>query len=69
MCFMRLAGDSFLKVGDPKGPPIPGIPGAETPVETGMPSLQAPTIRGNKGRLTNECFQRQLLNFQLTFQL
>lgn len=43
MCFMRLAGGSVVKVGDPKGPPIPGTAGAETPVETAVPSLQVPT--------------------------
>lgn len=28
MCFMRFIGDPLVKRGDPKGPPIAGMPGA-----------------------------------------
>lgn len=46
VCFMRLVGNSVVKIGDPRGPPIPG---AATLVETGTPSPQVPPIRKNKG--------------------
>ena len=44
VCFMRLVGDSVVKVGDPGDPQITGAP---TLVETGMPSPQVPPIRRN----------------------
>ena len=49
MCFMRLVGDSVVKAGDPKGPTIPGVPGAAThlqKVEYLLPKF--PQIRRNR---------------------